>query len=221
MPIVPFEGMDPDEPGSRFTWRPALMVRRAVDPGALSSDEQGERGARSVVGDEVFGEDPDLGTPSLIRGSFGRGAEGFAEVLEWVGTAAGAGVVGGASWAATAALARAAKRIMSKISNKGEGLVYVSRGLAVLLAVDDVLRENPGARVVVEAADEPSAFAGYQTPELNYVAIEPWLVTLVDFDAKTRHVVVVRPTGAIAGRLSVPLEEYEEFYLPIPRLDEG
>lgn len=217
MPNVPFEGMDPDEPGSRFTWRVAVMVRNAVDPERPSSDQDIKRGVRGALGDAVFDEDEDLGKPSLIRGGFGRGAEGFAAILEWVGTAAGAGVVGGMSWAAFSGLVRGARRLMARIRDKGEDRIYVSRGLAVLLAADAVLRDHPEAKLATEAADEPSALAGYQTPELNYVAIEPWLVTLVDFDAGTRYIVVVRPTGIIAGVLDAPIEEYEHFYTRIPR----
>lgn len=216
MPNLPFEGMNPDEPGSRFTWRIAVMVSNAVDGGAPSSDTEIENGIRSVVGGEVLDEDEDLGKPQIVRGGFGRGAEGFAAVLEWLGSAAGAAVVGGMSWAAFNKVVEGVRRLMSRIGEQG-GAIVVSRGLAVALAADAVLAKHPGARLSIEAADEPSAFAGYQTPELNYVAIEPWLVTMVDFDAKLRHVVVVRPNGTIAGMLEVPLEEYEPLYLPVPR----
>lgn len=217
MPKLPFEGMDPDEHGSRFTWRVAVMVRNAVDPGGPSSDQEMERGVRDALGDAALDEDEDLGSPSLIRGSFGRGGEGFAAVVEWVGTAAGAGVVGGLSWAAFNSLVRGARRLMSRTHDRGEDRIYVSRGLAVLLAADAVLHNHPGAKLAIEVADEPSALAGYQTPELNYVAIEPWLVTIVDFDAGVRYIVIVRPTGIIAGMLEISLDEYEHMYLPIPR----
>ncbi|MGH2753811.1 MAG: hypothetical protein ACRDLB_05200 [Actinomycetota bacterium] len=184
-------------------------------------DTSTESGVREVLGSSVFEEDEDIGHPTFVRGSIGRGAEGFAAVLEWVGTAAGAGLLGGMSWDAFKGLIKGAKRLMRKIREKGDDRVFVSRGLAVLLAAGAVLEEYPKAALSVEAADEPSSLAGYPTPELNYVAIEPWIVTLVDFGEGLRHIVVVRPTGAIAGKLKVPLEEYEEIYLPIPRADSG
>lgn len=213
------DGMDPEAPASRFTMRPAVMVVNAVSGGSAPSNEAMEAGIRRVIGDGVFEEDEDIGAPSIVNGSIGRGAEGFAAVLEWMGTAAGAGVIGGGSWAAFNALVRGAKRLMSQIRNKGDNLVYVSRGFGVLLAADAVLSKHPSAKLSVEVADEPSALAGYKTPELNYVAIEPWLVTFVDFDVGKRYVVIVRPTGDLAGMMEVPLEQLEDMYLPLARLD--
>jgi hypothetical protein len=138
-------------------------------------------------------------------------------VLEWAGAAAGAGVIGALSWEATKAMARGTARIIGRFRNRPEAKAYVSRGFATLIALDAVLRRNESAILAVEAADEPSAFGEVPTPELNYVGIEPWVVLLVDFAAKRRWIVVVRPTAQVIGMLEVPLEEYEEMYSRVER----
>jgi hypothetical protein len=114
-------------------------------------------------------------------------------------------------------MARGAARIIGRFRDGPEDKVYVSRGFAALIALDAVLRHNESAILAVEAADEPSAFGELPTPELNYVGIEPWVVLLVDFEAKRRWIVVVRPTAEVSGMLEVPLEEHEEMYSRVER----
>jgi hypothetical protein len=176
-----------------------------------------ETSIRDIVGDWILEADADLGQPRVVDGGIGRGAEGWAPVLEWAGAAAGAGVIGALSWEATKAMARGAARIIGRIRDGMEDKAYVSRGFAALIALDAVLRRNEGAILAIEAADEPSAYGEVPTPELNYVGIEPWVVLLVDFVAKRRWIVVVRPTAEVSGLLETPLEEYEEMYSRVDR----
>jgi hypothetical protein len=47
--------------------------------------------------DDVLQPDPALGQPETARGGIGRGAEGLAAILEWVGAVIATGVVGEAA----------------------------------------------------------------------------------------------------------------------------
>ncbi len=217
LPTLPSKKWDPNSSGSRFTWRPAVVVLAGE---VSEADRSAGRTKESVVSD-VLGEwvlkKGDLGKPAVIDGGIGRGAEGWAPVLEWLGDAAGSGVIGTMSWKAAKSLSKGAARLIGKIREReaDRPRIYVSRGLAVLLAIDAVLAENDSASVAVEAADEPSGFGGRPTHELNYVGLEPWIVLLVDLKAERRWVVAVRPSGQIAATMSFPLEEYEGMFLPI------
>ena len=221
MPTMPFEGLDPEKPGSRFTWRPGL----AVLAGEVSERRRGSGLTAEDVIEDVVGEwileETELGKPKVIEGSIGRGAEGWAPVLEWVGLAAGSGIIGGLAWESVKTIARAASRTVEKLRQKGGGkpTVFVSRGWALLSAIDAILEKDSDAILSLEAVDEPSSFGEYPTPELNYVGIEPWVVLLVDLPAKKRWIVVVRPTGEIAGMIETPLEDYEDAYLRLEPLD--
>lgn len=66
--------------------------------------------------------------------------------------------------------------------------------------------------LVLEAAEEPSAIAGWPTPEPNYVGLEPWVVLLRSRDARTRFVVVVESHGEILGCMKTPMNEFESLY---------
>lgn len=72
---------------------------------------------------------------------------------------------------------------------------FVSRGMAALVAVQDVLDNNPLARLALEAVEEPSLIAGHPSPELNYVGVAPWIVLLADPHQERRYVVAVARTG--------------------------
>lgn len=72
---------------------------------------------------------------------------------------------------------------------------FVSRGMAALVAVQDVLDNNPLARLAIEAVQEPSLIAGHPSPELNYVGVAPWIVLLADPHQERRYVVAVARTG--------------------------
>lgn len=218
MPRLPFEGLDPDAKGSRFTWRPGFVVLTGeASEEARAAGRTAETSVRDVIGEWILEPDAHLGEPKILDGAIGRGAEGWAPVLEWAGAAAGAGVIGALSWEATKAMARSAAKIIRRIRDGSGAPTYISRGFAVLIAMDEVLQRDKEAVLAVEAADEPSAFGELQTPELNYVGIEPWIVLLVDFEAKRRWVVVVRPTGGVHGVLEVALEAYEEDYSRVGR----
>lgn len=215
MPVLPFEGMDPDSPGSRFTWRPAIAVQ--VGEQSERDRVQGRTALSSIqnnVGEWALEPDPELGQTQVLDGGVGRGAEGWAPVLEWIGLAAGAGIMGGLSWEASKAAARAAGRILSRVRKReaNQPKIYVSRGFAALLALDAIVAREPSAVLAIETADEPSAFATHPTPELNYVGIEPWIILIVDFHTNHRWIVVVEPTGSVAGMLDIPLGELESMY---------
>lgn len=217
MPLVPPEwDWDLDAPGSRFTWRPAVVVLA----GEVSEDGRGsaEDTIRRSAGDWVLKEDV-LGKPRFVDGGIGRGAEGWAPVLEWVGLSAAAGVIGSLSWQVVKKIAEAASATVRRLrSGKGEEVsVQVSRGLAVLLAIDEVLERESTAELVVEAADEPSGFADTPVSEINYVGLEPWIVFLVDLKAKKRWIVAVKPNGDVAGALEVALGDFEDMFLRIER----
>lgn len=221
MPIVPFEEWDLDAPGSRFTWRPAVVFLVGETP--QEQQISAEDAIRRTVDDRVLEEDV-LGEPRFVDGGIGRGAEGWAPVLEWVGLSAGAGVIGGLSWLAVKKAAQAASATIRRLrSDKDEEVrVQVSRGLAVLLAIDEVLERESTAELVVEAADEPSGLAGNPISEINYVGLEPWIILLVDLKAKKRWIVVVRPNGDAAGVLEMALEDFEDMFLQLERrMDEG
>ncbi len=65
----------------------------------------------------------------------------------------------------------------------------------------------------IEAVVEPSALAGATLTELNYVGVEPWLVTAVDHRNARRFYVVVAPDGRVLNSMTVPLQSGEELYL--------
>jgi hypothetical protein len=72
--------------------------------------------------------------------------------------------------------------------------VFISRGMAALIAIQDVLDNNPQARLALEAVEEPSSIAGHPSPEWNYVGVEPWIVFLVD-PYQERHYVIAVGAG--------------------------
>jgi hypothetical protein len=215
MPVLP-EEWDPESKGSRFTTRPALVVIVGEVPeGELPSEPPGAAAARVIedrLGDWILGDQGDLGTPRVVDGSIGRGADAWAPVLEWVFQPAIAGVVGAAAWEATKAASRGARRIIDRLKREGGHRIYVSRGMAALLAVQDVLDSYPDARLAIEAVEEPSSIAGHSSMELNYVGIEPWIVLLVDPHEEKRYVVAVASNGKVKASMELEYEEFESFY---------
>lgn len=219
MPILPEAGKDWDleSDESRFTSQPAVVLL----VGEVPERELGTASAETVVkqrldATEVLLADEDLGTPAVIDGSIGRGAEGWAPVLQWVAEVMATGIVGAIAYDAVKLAARGTKRVFNRLK-KSKTRFYVSRGFAALLAVEAVVAKYPGAVLSIEAAEEPSAIAGYPTHELNYVGIEPWIVFLIDFEARKRFIVIVRPTGDVIGITEFELEEYEDMYSMVPR----
>ncbi len=70
--------------------------------------------------------------------------------------------------------------------------------------------------MVLEAVEEPSSIAGRESPEMNYVGIEPWIVFLVDVRAQVRYVVAVSSDGQIMGSVRMPFQKLEAYYYPLP-----
>lgn len=219
MPILPEagEGWDIESEGSRFTSQPAVVLLL----GEVPERELGKASAKSIVEErlkagDVLDADEHLGVPKVVDGGIGRGAEGWAPVLQWIVDVAGTGIVGAIAYDTLKLAASGTKRVFKRLK-KSDSRFYVSRGFAALLAVDAVVAKHPGAILSIEAAEEPSAIAGYPTSELNYVGLEPWIVFLIDFEARKRFIVVVRPTGDVVGISEFGLEDYEDMYSRVPR----
>jgi hypothetical protein len=122
MPLPP-EGFDSEAPGSRFTLRPAIAV-----PGGDGEDDTIRRALSEALGDDVLEPDPALGEPGILRGGIGRGAEGFAGVIEWIGAAIGTGLIGGAAWEAAKAAGKRLTGLIGRAFKKTPNYIIVSRG---------------------------------------------------------------------------------------------
>jgi hypothetical protein len=62
MPRLPFEGLDPSAKGSRFTWRPGLVVLAGEKSEATrATGHTAETSVRDVVGEWILESDADLG----------------------------------------------------------------------------------------------------------------------------------------------------------------
>lgn len=218
------EGFDPDSPGSRFTMRPSIGLVAGEDMAVRA--ERGERDVArtafsTLVGPWIMESHPELGEGRLVDGAVGRGAAGWMPVLEWFLEISAAGVVGAAAWEAVRHASREARAVLDRIRGESKARFYVSRGLAALLAVEDVTQSGSEAGPLdIEAVEEPWTIGGDPPPEWNYVGVEPWIVLLVNRDRTARYVVVVRPDGTIAGRLRVEMGEFEGFFSRIPAAPE-
>jgi hypothetical protein len=105
---------------------PGLVVLAGeVSEAAHASGHTAETSVREVIGDWILEPNADLGEPSVVDGAIGRGAEGWAPMLEWAGTAAGSGIIGALSWEATKAMARGAARILTRIRERAENKTYI------------------------------------------------------------------------------------------------
>jgi hypothetical protein len=214
MPKPP-AGVDPEEPGSRFTLRPALAISGLHDGDGADAPSNDEA-VREVLGPEALAEPLEgLGRGTTLTGSVGRGGEGWAVVVEWVAKPAVGAVVGGLAWASAKAASRAFGSLMRRTRPEGAS-VLVSRGAAALIAIDYLLSVEDPEELFIQAVDEPSSLAGFESPESNYVGIEPWVVLLIDPILETRYVVVVRPNGEVRGHMRTPMEDVERDYLPRP-----
>lgn len=217
MPSVP-DGFDWDltEPGSRFSPRPAFAIGAPEEEWPTGGDAQ--RGAEDLIrrriGNWAFAEQEELGIAQAVEGSVGRGAAGWAAVLEFVGLHAAGGVI---SVAAGMAFKHFFQRVRGALGGTERPHVNVSRGAAAYLAVGEVAeRFGQGDPVEIEAVEEPSSIAGQDVSELSYVGLEPWVVLLRDRARLVRYVVVVAATGDILGSMKTPMDEWEHMYLPPP-----
>jgi hypothetical protein len=179
--------------------------RRDAEPAA-------EETLRRRIGDWALEEHPELGRAEAVSGSIGRGAEGWAAVLEFVGLHAAGGVI---SAAAAMAFKRFWERARGGEAGAEQQRVYVSRGAAAYLAVAEVAdRFGQESAVEIEAVEEPSSIAGGDILELSYVGAEPWVVLLRDRTAQTRYVVVVSASGEVLGSMKTAMGEWEAMFLP-------
>lgn len=217
-------GWDPEEPGSRFTSRPALLlVVSESDRLALPADARTV--VRQQVGTWILDEQPEIGAPEILDGSTGRGAEGWGPVLEWFFNHAAGGVIGGVAMAVSQAVARATWQrtraaatilavLLRRTRHEAGARVLVSRGLAALVAVNTVAgRLGDNDLLVIEAVEEPSALREERSPELGYVGIEPWIVLLRSSAA--RYVVIVGFDGEVLGTVTAPVSDAEHYYYPL------
>lgn len=210
---------NPEAAGSRFTTRASLAIltrRGGADRHAVGQDS----GPTEEITLEALCGPPssieELGDGRVVDGSYGRGAAGWVPVVEWTLQA----MLAGAAWDV---IKRGARRMrdLTESLRDGEVRFLVSRGTAALLAIAQVLETTDESEVLdVEAVEEPSALAGAEPSEQNFVGIEPWLVSLINADRTTRYVVCVAPSGEIQGVMSLPMGDAEGLYHPIPPPDE-
>lgn len=220
MPNLPHE-WDPDQPGSRFTTRVGLAILSRPGGGSRHSDGSETGPTREIITEALGGPlvVGDLGAGRAVDSSYGRGASDWVPVVEWAASALVGGVIGNAAWDALKKTASEIRDLTEQLREREVGFL-VSRGTAGLLAIDHVLRTGDETDVLdVEAVEEPSALNGGQAHELNYVGIEPWLVSLINADRSGRYVIAVSPDGSIAGALKLQISELERAYLGVPARD--
>jgi hypothetical protein len=119
--------------------------------------------------------------------------------------------VGALAWEGSKAAGRSLVSLLQKEKPEGARVV-VSRGAAVLIAIDYLVKAEQPVDLVLDAVEEPSAIAGRDSPESNYVDIEPWVVLLVDPERQVRYVVVVSPSGEVRGHMKTSMERFELDY---------
>lgn len=164
--------MGSGQPGSRFTTRVsfAILTRRGGASGYRQGDDSGP--TDEVIADALGGAPSSiegLGDSRGVDASYGRGAAGWVPVVEWAAQATIAGVLGNAGWAAIKTAAKRVRELTDELV-MGQVKFLVSRGTAALLAIDHVLRTGRESQVLdIEAVEEPSALAGREPSEPNFV----------------------------------------------------
>ena len=222
MPNLPHD-WDPNQPGSRFTTRVALAILSRPEGAPRHTTDSDVGPTREVMTDALGGSlvVGELGAGRAVDSSYGRGAAGWIPVVEWAAEALITGVIGNAAWDALKKTASEVRELTERLRERRVGFL-VSRGTAALLAIGHVLRSGDESDVLdIEAVEEPSALSGEQAHELNYVGIEPWLVSLLNADRSARYLIAVSPDGAILGTLKLPLGELERAYLGLPPRDDA
>lgn len=204
--------MDPDAAGSRFTMRPAFAVLTRPR-GASRFDTGDDLGdAQAIVNDAMAAPAelvvPALGRPTIVDGSHGRGASGWAPIVEWTIDLVATGI----AWDLMKQSARQLRALVGRL--RGSGVrIAISRGSAALLAIEHVLSTIDESGVLdIEAIDEPSAYAGRGVTELSYTEIEPWLVSLVNETLTKRYIVAIGPDGQVLDHMAFPISEAERLY---------
>lgn len=164
------------------------------------------------------GADRDLGKPTVIDGSHGRGTSGWIPVLEWTFDLASKGL----AWTVIRKVAgeiRAAietARAKSGYRADHSHRVLVSRGLAVILACAHIYEETEEREQLrLEVAQEPTILSGNRPTEISYTGIEPWIVLLVNDSLTKRYMLTVSPHGEVLGYLCTAMDKWETmFYRP-------
>lgn len=208
-----------EQAGSRFTTRAALAVLTR-SYGASRYPEGEEAGSADDVIADALGGPPSgvrgLGEARAVDAFYGRGAAGWVPVVEWTMQAVVGGVIGNVAWDALKRGARELRELTEPLRERQVDFL-VSRGTAALLAIDHLLRSGHETAILdVEAVEEPSALKGGPPLELNFVGIEPWLVSLVNASRSARYIVAISPSGQIGGVLRLAVGEIERHYLRIP-----
>jgi hypothetical protein len=204
--------VDVERPTSRFTLSPAVALGFPEEEWSRLEDEATEA-LRERYGDWIYEEQEGLGRAEARAGGVGRGAEGLAAILIFIGINAAAGII---SVSAGMAWKRFLERVKRSRRNDSPR-IYISRGGAALLAVAEVAERFGGDNdLELEAVEEPSSIAGGEISELAYVGLEPWIVLLRDREKLRRYVVVVSGRGEVLGALDTPIEEWEAMFLPEP-----
>lgn len=207
--------LDPEQRGSRFSSRAAMAI-------LVPSDGEGgdpREVAAAVLTPANRSVIPDLGEGQPISGSYGRGASGWATVIEWALQAAIAGLIGEASWKLAKLQARQLRALVDRLRSDGTRIA-ISRGAAVWIAIAHVTEEAEGDEILdVEAAKEPSVIAGRTVSEISYVDFEPWLIFLVNESRTARYIVAVSPMGEVLNWMKLPMEELERMYAVLPPRD--
>lgn len=216
MPRSPVD-WDLEGPGSRFTLNAGVVFLVGEYPEAERDHRAPTDVAADVirdrVGEWIFDKNPGLGRGQAVSSGVGRGAEGWAPVIEWLVQP----IVGALAWETVRRGAKGAKQIIDKLRQKPQPRFEVSRGMAGLLSIEDVLERHPDiGPLEMEAVEEPSSIAGLPVQELSYVGLEPWLVLLVDRAKTRRFLVAVNPDGQIAGRMDLNMNEFEKLYWQSP-----
>ena len=200
---------------------PALAIipdeRTSVSLDDGQTADAPQKAVERLVGESFLDDDPVLGQPEAINGASGYGADVWAVIVLW----AAAGLVGGAAWDATKTVARRLRERVDEARRGKQPALHVSAGAARLLAIEHVLDayDDELGPLDTEAVQEPSDISGGAFVNLNYAAIEPWLVLLVSASRIFRYILVVMPDGSIAGALRVPLttpEQVEGVNVQIP-----
>jgi hypothetical protein len=208
------QDFDPEKPAGRFNPHVAVVVLVGQpDPIAYPSREAA---VAEHVGDWLLQPDDTLGEPRTVDGSTGRGAEGWAPVVEWAINAVAEGVVDLMIAAAVGRLLDRLRRARYDTAGEAEDSprFFISRGTAAAVAADHVASafhdEGP---LEVEAVEEPSSIAGLPVSEVSYAGDQPWVVLLRNAAAERRYYVVVAPDGEIMGSLDTPILEPEGYFL--------
>jgi hypothetical protein len=221
MPDAP-EGVDLERPGSRFTTRVAVAVSSMHEYGDRAEAQEDGIARRAIsekLGPQALEPSPGFGEASPLDGSFGRGAESWIPVLEFLGVI-GIGVLSSAAWDAIKAGIPQLRSLLQQAKDRDER-VYVSRGAAAALAVQYVIEQGIEEDVLdVEAIEEPSALAGRAVTETSYTGFEPWLVSLLTSDRSTRYLVAIAPEGSVLDSMRLPVGELERHFLTLPVRDD-